>query len=123
MEDNMKAIFSAIVLAIVITVFGCSKKDNDSNPIVNNHPVVSHGYLVEGEIVAEFTDTLLQVNAERFLLAHDLTVYTLYNFDKAPPHSGIIEIPIGQEWAWIDTLQKYPEIKHAGRIGVVETAN
>jgi len=114
----MKIIFSTIVIVAILTMFGCSKKENVSTPIEN--PVQnSEAYLVEGKIVAEFVDTLSQAHAECFLLAHDLTVYTLYNFDEAPPHSGIIEVPIGQEEAWVDTLQKYSEIKFAGRIGVV----
>jgi hypothetical protein len=119
MEEIMKITFNTIIFITILTVFGCSEKETVLNPI-ENPPENSKAYLVEGKIVVEFIDTLSQAQAESFLVAHDLTVYTLYNFGEAPPHSGIIEIPIGQEDVWIDTLRKYPEIKLVGRIGVVE---
>ena len=118
----MKTIFGTIVIITMLTVLGCSKKENVSNP-TDNPPKNSTGYLVEGKIGAEFVDTLSQAHAESFLVSHHLTVYTLHNFVAAPPHSGIIEVPIGQEAAWIDTLQKYPEIKSANRIAVIEISN
>jgi hypothetical protein len=122
MEDIMKIIFNTIIFLTMLIVFGCSEKETILNPI-ENPPENSKAYLFEGKIIVEFIDTLSQPQAESFLVTHDLTVYTLYNFDEAPPHSGIIEVPIGQEDAWIDTLRKYPEIKLAGRIGVMETFN
>jgi len=119
----MKTMFSAIVFVIILTIFGCSKEKNNSTSTITNPPDNSHGYLVEGKIVAEFVDTLSQEDAENFLLAHNLTVYVLYNFAETPPHSSIIDVPIGQEEALIDTLSKYSEIKHADRLAVMQISN
>ncbi len=116
----MKTVFNTIILVALLTLFGCSEK---KSAIVDNPPDNSSGYFAEGIIVAEFVDTLLPVNAESFLRARGLTVYTLYDFDEVPPYSYIIDVPIGQEEAWADTLRKYPEIKLAGRIAVTHTSN
>jgi hypothetical protein len=118
----MKTIFNTMIFVIILTFIGCSKKENISNPI-DRTPENSKSYLVEGQVVAVFNDTVSQSHAESFLLAHDLTVYRLYGFSGASPHSSVVEVPIGQEKAWIDTLHKYPEIKSADRLGVTETAN
>jgi hypothetical protein len=114
-EDEMKTLFTAIIVISILTVCGCSKKENISNT-TNNPPENSKSHLVEGIIVAVFIDTVSQVHAESFLLAHNLTVYRLRNFNGAPPHSCDIDVPIGQEEAWIDTLQNYPEIKSVDRL-------
>ena len=118
----MTTIYKTIIFLSLLFVFGCSEKETGSNPI-DNSPTKFEPYFYEGEILVEFIDTLSQANAEKFLHSVGLNVFTLYNFDKEPPHSSIIEVPVGDEDVWIDSLRKYKEIKLAGRIGSIPASN
>jgi hypothetical protein len=111
-EKTMKAILCTVILIAVFVTSSCSKKDNSQYP-TENQTGKSYPSYVEGEVSATFSDTVSKSHAESFLQSHNLSTYTLYDFDQAPPHTGQIKVEVGQEYAWIDTLQKYPEIKHA----------
>jgi hypothetical protein len=115
----MKTISSVLLLVVMLATFNCAKKDSAQSPTQNQKTIPPY---VAGEVIATFTDTVSQLHAEGFLQAHALTTYTLYNFDQSSSHIGIIKVVVGQESSWIDTLQKYPEIKSAG-LNYIYTTN
>ena len=115
----MKTLFILVIICIEALVSSCSKHEN-SSPTQETSPIYNHTWAEPGKVTAVFVDSITQEQASSFLDSIDLRTYILTGFGTNTFHRALIDVPIGEEQKWVDVLIKYPEIKSAGRVMVVE---
>jgi hypothetical protein len=84
---RIKYIYILFVLSAIVS---CSKKDE----ILPSNQILVQT-INSCQILAVFYDTVSQTSAASFLQAHNITSYTLYNFNQDSSHDAVIRVTNG----------------------------
>ncbi len=102
---------------VILVLFGCKKDSSTSIQEQKSQPPVA---TVAGrDIVAWFADSVALASAKQFIQDFTLTVYDSSRYDLKSPHELGVQVPLGQELKWSDSLKTFPIVVAASPIYVV----
>ena len=107
MQKHLKLHFIIIALLFSLAINSCNTQGT-SHKELSNH---------SGRIIIYFVDTLMQAEAEKFTHDLNLTLIERSRVENGHLRSAIIQVPVGNEQAWVDSLKSY--VTFVKQIGVI----
>jgi hypothetical protein len=112
---NKLLISVALTFAILISC-GCKK---DTSTSIQEQTPIKTASIMSGAVVAYFVDSVVQVRAIQFIQNMTLTVIDSSRYNLRSPHELSLQVPVGQELKWTDSLKTFPIIAAASPVYVV----
>ena len=107
----MKRGLRALIILLLVGISGCTDKKEE---ILNAPPKTwSSESMVPGKVGIVFNDNITENEAVKLLVKLNLTIAINYGFGTNGRHSIVVNVEVGLEQIWIDTLKKYQEVKSA----------
>ena len=99
-----------ILIVSVSTLEILSSKDQGSTVPQSQLPITIPGetFYQPGRIEAKFTKTVSRVHADQFVQGFGLSLFDFSDLNDST-HIGLIDVPIGEEQLWADTLKTFPQ--------------
>jgi hypothetical protein len=97
--------FLAFTFMILIS-YGCKNGASTSIQEQKFQPTVA---MIAGrDVVVWFADSVAQSRAKQFIQNLTLTIIDSSRYDLRSPHELDLQVPLGQEMKWSDSLKTFP---------------
>ena len=108
--------FFAFTFVILIS-YGCKKDASTSIQEQKSQPPVA---MVAGrDIVVWFADSVALARAKQFIQDLTLTIYDSSRYDLKIPHELGVQVPLGQELKWSDSLKTFSIVVAASPVYIL----
>lgn len=104
----MKNIHLIFTLLLFVTI-SCQDQGKSNPPSSPKANIPGRTLYEPGMVEIKFTKNVLKPDAEKFIQGFNLVLKDFADQNDST-HLGLVEVPIGQEQIWVDSLKTYTSI-------------